>query len=227
MLVGLLMGFCFGKGVRHLLVNLAAFANYCQLSKAHSNIVACDVGTEIGAGLIINDSLYRGQNNIAGETGFFVDDLSKPAENYNELCTLKALHKKCIEAQIISKDDNTAREIHDKSYLKDIQTLFNLAYDGNTQAVQLITEHIKSIILMLNKIEILLNPEMIFISGDICSINYSEELFLKPLNELYAQIRKMKDPVYFSAYGRNTSLQGAREMGLELYLSQEFPYILK
>ncbi len=80
---------------------------------------------------------------------------------------------------------------------------------------------------MLNKIEILLNPELIFIGGDICSIHYSEELFLTPLNSLYAPIRKMKDPVYFSAYGRNTSLQGAREMGLELYLSQEFPYILK
>jgi len=110
MLVGLLMGFCFGKGVRHLLVNLAAFANYCQLAKEHSNIVSCDVGTEIGAGLIINDSLYRGQNNIAGETGFFVDDLSKPADNYNELCTLKALHKKCIDAQIIPKDDNAAND---------------------------------------------------------------------------------------------------------------------
>lgn len=207
-------------------VNLAAFANFCELAKAHSNIVACDVGAEIGAGLIINNSLYRGQNNIAGETGFFVDDLNKPDENYNVSCTLKSLNQKLIQSKLLTKTDTSLVEIEDSSFLQNIQTLFNLAHMGDYQAINLIMEHVKSIILMLNKIEILLNPEMIFIGGDICSINYTDELFLKPLNDLYEPIRKMKHPVYFSAYGRDTTLQGACAMGLELYLSQEFPYVL-
>ena len=208
-------------------VNLAAFANYCQLSRKHSNIVACDVGAEIGAGLIINNAVYRGQNNIAGETGFFVDNLSRPSENYNEACTLKSLLSRAVVARILPPEVDPERELPHKEFLERVQALFELAHNGNLLAIDLIIDHVKSIILMLNKIEILLNPEMIFIGGDICSINHTEELFLTPLNALYEPIRKMKDPVYYSAYGCDTTLQGACEMGLEKYLSQIFPYVLK
>ena len=54
-------------------VKLAVLQNKAELGDKYSNIVAMDIGMEIGAGIMINGSVYRGENYIAGEIGFYAD----------------------------------------------------------------------------------------------------------------------------------------------------------
>ena len=46
-------------------VNLAAYANYSEFNKIYKNIVSCDIGMEIGTGLLINGAVYHGENYMA------------------------------------------------------------------------------------------------------------------------------------------------------------------
>lgn len=209
-------------------VNLAVFANYCEYDKEHGNIVACDIGLEIGAGLIIDHSIYRGQNHIAGETGFFINDLSNPSLNYKKTCTFRSLNKQLKETRILG-DQYTEGSCEDDEVacLQNVSRLFELAHDGNSSALEMLQEYIVKIILMLNKVEILLNPKKIIIGGDVCCLPYSQEVFLRPLNALYSPVRQMDDPVCYSEYGTHVTIYGACEMGLETYLSEEFLYMMK
>jgi len=209
-------------------VNLAAFANYCEFHKQYGNMVACDIGMEIGTGLIINHRVYRGQNNIAGETGFFIGDLDHPERTCKMTCTFRPLNREIIKSGLIDDHEDAGSPGEDeKTCLRNVARLFDCAYEGNAAARELLKDYITKIILMLNKVEILLNPKKIVIGGDVCCLPHSREVFLKPLNELYGPVRQMDDPVCYSNYDVHVSLYGACEMGLETYLSEEFPYMFK
>jgi predicted NBD/HSP70 family sugar kinase len=209
-------------------VNLAAYANYCEIDKKFGNIVACDIGIEVGAGLVINHRIYRGENHIAGETSFFIDDLRNPSENCKETCTFQSLSS-LIERSPIYEAVKTAPAYgeYEPRYMKNIAGLFALAHEEHQEALDILDAYIVRVVLMINKIEILLNPKKIFIGGDVCSLPHSREVFLDRLNALYQPIQQVKNPVRYSQHGRNITLYGASEMGLEVYLKKEFPYILK
>lgn len=209
-------------------VNLAVYANYCELNRKHENIAACDIGLEIGAGLMINGSIYRGSNYIAGETGFFIDDLTNHDVNYKKTCTFRSLAKDMLRVgfgpsnyRIEDIETNASKCIEISEYL------FLEVHKGNIKAKDILDTYIRRIILMLNKIEILLNPERIIIGGDICCLPSSKEVFLDRLNTLYRPIRQMQSPISYSSYGSQVTLEGACQFGLELYLREEFPYVFK
>lgn len=209
-------------------VNLAAFANYCEFNKRYGNIVACDIGMEIGAGLIINHSVYRGENNIAGETGFFINDLDHPEINCKKTCTFRALNRRIIAAGIVHPEGAEGKgRGEEEECFRNVTRLFEEAQNGNAGAVAILDDYIARIILMLNKVEILLNPKKIVLGGDICCLPHSADVFLEPLNDRYLAVRQMDDPVCFSKHGIHVTLYGACEMGLETFLSEEFPYMMK
>ena len=209
-------------------VNLAAYANYCEYHKRHGNIVACDIGMEIGAGLVVNHSVYRGENHLAGETGFFINDLDRPAVNYKKTCTFRSLNEDMRRTRVLGGEFVVPScEEDEASCLANVARLFELAHQGSPGALQILHDYIVRIALMLNKIEILLNPRKIVVGGDVCEQPHSREVFLGHLNEVYAPIRQMEDPVCYSDYGAHVALYGACEMGLETCLSEEFPYTMK
>ena len=72
-------------------VNIAAYANYWEYNKEVSNIISCDLGLEIGTGLLINGRIYRGSHYIAGETGFFIDNIDSPSANYKQTGTFRSI----------------------------------------------------------------------------------------------------------------------------------------
>ncbi|MCL4415556.1 MAG: ROK family protein [Actinobacteria bacterium] len=59
-------------------LNAAAVAEYEKEYKSKTkNIVFISIGTGIGAGIIINRELYRGENGLAGSIGWFINDVSE------------------------------------------------------------------------------------------------------------------------------------------------------
>jgi predicted NBD/HSP70 family sugar kinase len=205
-------------------VNLAVYANYIEFDKNYKNIIACDIGMEIGTGLMINGKIYHGENYRAGETGFFTDNLADPGINYKKLLTFRALNAEFLKRHKGEITDSANQD--EETCLQNISSLFTLANQGDKLALEIIDEYIKKIALMLNKAEVLLNPKIIVISGDICQMPYSENVFLKPLNKYFTGLRLMENEIKYSKYGTLVAIYGAGEFALENYLCEEFPYMM-
>jgi len=203
-------------------VNLAAYANYCEFAKAYSNIISCDIGLEIGAGLLIGGAVYRGERFKAGETGFCIDDLRRPTENYKRTHTFRSLCREMTER--LPRESEQGQKEDEAYYLREVERLFELAHRGDPVALSIMDGYVGRIALMLNKIESILDPSKIVIGGDVCQMPHSEEVFLKPLVERLRPISAMPDDVCYSKHGLYVSLQGAGEMALANYLSAVFPY---
>ena len=206
-------------------VNAAAFESYWEFKKIYRNIVSLDIGLEIGAGLIIGGLVYHGENYIAGETGFYIDDIEHPEINYKKTCTFRSL-----SAEVITNKKGEQRdpaELDEEFCLTTVSDLFTSAYENEPSACILINNYIRRIILMLNKIDVLLNPKIIVIGGDICQMPHSEEVFLHRLKERYHPLRISDVEICYSRYGPLVTLQGGGIMALENYLCEQFPYMME
>jgi predicted NBD/HSP70 family sugar kinase len=206
-------------------VNVAAFANYWEFDKNYRNIVSLDIGLEIGAGLIIGGLVYHGEDYIAGETGFFIDDPDHPEINYKRICTFRKL---CAEAVMNTGDVSVdPADLDEEFCLETISALFQSVHENDPAACALIDDYIRRIVLMLNKIDILLNPKVIVLGGDICQMPHSEEVFLRRLKERYRPLKVSGVEICYSRYGPLVTLQGGGAMALENYLCDHFPYTME
>ena len=104
--------------------------------------------------------------------------------------------------------------------------MFLEAHSGYPDAFAVLLDYIDRIALMINKVDVLLNPQIIVVGGDICLMPHSEELFLQPLNDRYRPLRLMNNDIVYSKYGTLVTLYGAGRMALEQYLQSEFPYMM-
>ena len=204
-------------------VNLAAFANYHEFDKIYGNIISCDIGLEIGAGLLIGGVVYRGERYRAGEAGFCIDDISCPEKNYKQTHTFRSLCQEMRERNIIKGPQH---ELNEEYCLSHVERLFSLASRQEPTAMSIMAGYVEKIALMLNKMESLLDPRKIVIGGDVCQMPHSEDIFLIPLIRKLRPISAMAEDICYSKYGQHVSLQGAGEMALANYLSVKFPYLL-
>jgi predicted NBD/HSP70 family sugar kinase len=205
-------------------VNIAAYANYCEFNKTIKNIVSCDIGLEIGTGLLINGNIYRGEHYMAGETGFYTDNLENPKINYKRTHTFRSI---CAEMALRIEGKNLDPTQLDEDYCMEKTTgLFASAYQGEPLANSILDTYVRKIALMLNKVDVLLNPDLIVIGGDVCQMPHSEELFLNRLNTYFRPVRQMRKDICYSKYGPLVTLYGAGEMALEEYFFVEFPYMM-
>ncbi|MDD2406590.1 MAG: ROK family transcriptional regulator [Sphaerochaetaceae bacterium] len=205
-------------------VNIAAYANYWEFSNEISNIISCDLGLEIGTGLLIDGHIHRGAHYMAGETGYFTDNIDNPTINYKRTRTFRTIC--CEMARLLENREVDITALDEDYCLNKTAELFESAFQGNPIANQILNEYIDKIIVMLNKVDVLLNPELIVIGGDICQMPHSELLFLQRLNDRYKPLRQMRQDICYSKYGPLVTLYGAGQMALEQYFFEEFPYMM-
>lgn len=205
-------------------VNIAAYANYCEFDKKVSNIVSCDIGLEIGTGLLIDGRIYRGSHYMAGETGFYTDHLDNHKINYKRTHTFRSIC--CDLAARLKGSVLDPASLEEDYCLEHVSALFDSSAQGDALSISVLDAYIDRIALMLNKVDVLLNPQLIVIGGDICQMPHSEQLFLERLNERYRPLRQLKQDIVYSKYGPLVTLYGAGRMALEHYLQAQFPYMM-
>ena len=123
--------------------------------------VALTIGTGIGGGIYINDSLFTGSGFMAGEFGFIVvDGINNkiPNEsilgNYGSVGGLRKAY-----AKRIGKDDTDVSG----------EEVFTAYDNGEIHAKLLVDDFYNSLAIGLNNIFFILNPEKILIGGAISS----------------------------------------------------------
>ena len=144
------------------------------------NLICLTLGTGVGSGLVLNDHLYRGVDNAAGELGHM------PLNETGLPCNCGGFG--CLETYVGNKYLNAlANRIMKKSDMT-TQKMFAFANQGNLKAIRFWRQAATHIGNGLVGIINLLNPELIVIGGGIAN----NEKYLFPVIRSVIKKRAMR-----------------------------------
>jgi len=137
-------------------------------AKGYKNALCITLGTGVGAGIILGGSLYRGENNAAGEIGHM------PINEKGSRCNCGGIA--CLESYI---GNNRIREEARKLFRRDIslEELSALAKKNNKKAVGIWSSAGRHLGVALAGVVSLLNLDIIVIGGGVA--NAGQVLFNK------------------------------------------------
>jgi glucokinase-like ROK family protein len=161
-------------------VNLITLGEYnFGVGKSAENLVCIAVGTGVGAGIIMNQSLYCGYNRASGEIGYFLPNVQALGKCYDKFGALENLasgsgiarraqeyfldHHMSIPPEGISAED-----------------VFSAAREGFSWAKEITNETIDLLSFTIANISALLNPEMIILSGGVFR---SADMLIEPIRQ--------------------------------------------
>ncbi len=155
------------------------------------NFVMITIGTGIGAGLYINDKLYRGANFQAGEIGYFPIGL----EAYGEKASFKdfGFFEKKASAHGVS-----SYYMKRTNNMIDCKEIFQLSREGEHEAYIITEEVYKYLGVGISTIICLLNPEKIIFGG---GMSKEGELFISKVKEKVEELTPMKTTFQLSETG--------------------------
>ncbi|MCF6157394.1 MAG: ROK family protein [wastewater metagenome] len=192
--------------------NAAAWGeNWAGAGKGTSSMVMMTIGTGIGGGIITENRLWRGANNVAGEIGHMIIQASGRKckcgnhgciEAYASATAMVLRFKEALESGTQSSlkncDEITAKMINDA------------AFQGDKASLDIIKETGQYIGIALLNIMHILNPETIVLAGGMTG---SGELLMAPIREITKQgtfEEPYKDTkIVFSELGNDAGIIGA------------------
>ncbi|MFA4993363.1 MAG: ROK family protein [Candidatus Omnitrophota bacterium] len=183
-------------------VKLMALSEYrAGSAKGYSNVLCLTLGTGVGGGLIIGNSLYRGKDNAAGEIGHI------PLNEDGPVCGCGS--QACLEAYV-----GNARIIKEarKLFGPDItlEKMSQLAAANNTKAVKFWDGVGKKLGLALAGIVNLLNLDAIVIGGGVsCAgrVLFKSVKQVIRLRAMSVQAKRVK--IFKASLGNDAGLIGA------------------
>jgi transcriptional regulator of PTS gene len=151
----------------NLQVELDNDANACLLSESwfgrldgKRNVVLVAIAEGIGASILAGGQLYSGHNGLAGEFGHISVDPSGPICGCGQ--------RGCWEMMGSSRAAmRNYRKLAPESTVRDIYELVRLAEEGDSNAIQALSEQASALGKGLRIITAALSPELILITGDI------------------------------------------------------------
>jgi glucokinase len=185
--------------------NLAALAEHLfGAGKGTKNMIYLTVSSGIGAGLIINGKIYRGNRGTAGEIGHTTLDINGPVCTCGKRGCLMAMASGIGIANIAKEDVRKGK----KTLIRDLvqndiskitaKVIAEAAFRGDELAESLIEQAARYLgIGLANLIEIF-DPEMIVVGGGLSKI---KEKFLELVKEIAIQRvpKQLRDSVNIEA----------------------------
>lgn len=185
--------------------NLSALAE-SAFDVEHHNLISFSVHTGIGAGIILNQSLYRGIHGRSGEVGhtiLYPDGITCPCGNhgcFEQYCSTTALVRRFQEL----KEDNHAT----------FEDLVLSYHNKDSATLNLVLKYTKDLGIGLMNIIGTYDPEVIYINSEVV-----EEIpEILSLLRHYLSLTIYKNvPLEQSFLGKKASLYGATVMNLKAF----------
>lgn len=183
--------------------NLTALGEHFLAEDIHTSICV-KAGTGIGAGLVLNDELYRGANSFAGDLSHarISDEADEPCACGNRGC----LEATASGAAIVTQLQKLGYSIETTA------DVLNLVANGDAQATACVRDAGRSLGAMLCPIVGFVNPDAVFLGGalstlDIFATAVKGQLYDRchPLATMNLQIRQARS-------GKNVALIGASKL---------------
>src|SRR5690625_2563661 len=172
------------------------------------SMLTVNIGSGIGAGIVLNGKLYHGDNDLAGEVGHMTIDMN------GSLCDCG--NKGCLQTFATgSAIVNRANQYVTKTVTSG-EEVYQLALDGHEEYIKILEETGKIIGIGLTNLIHIINPELIVLGGGVTK---SQQFLLRPIKEeirargLTADATQIK--VVISKLGDDATLLGAISLLLE------------
>lgn len=132
--------------------NLSAIANHA-IKQEHHDLISISIHSGVGAGIIVNDTLYKGETGFSGEIGHMIlYPHGKPCPCGNFGCLEKYCSQKAVEEYF--RD-----EFHKKLSLSDIRLLYD---EGDMFTVSKIKEISSYLAIGVNNLSVAFDPQIIY-----------------------------------------------------------------
>jgi N-acetylglucosamine repressor len=146
-------------------INAILFGHYWYKSKmengSKSNLIYlyCDEG--VGGSVIVNGQILRGQNNITGKFGHIL------VEENGRKCDCGCYGCLQAYASTAAVEDNYRGNLDGPGLKIDVATICQRANDGDEHAIDYLKLILDKISIALTNVIIILNPEVVMVSGEI------------------------------------------------------------
>jgi glucokinase len=214
--------------------NMAAIGEkHFGVGKNYKNFVVLEVGEGIGAGIIIDNQLYKGSSFSAGEVGFMVSDL----KGLNKTYLLKGFMEKAASPNVLKKEMIKAIESGAKSQVTKMvendlsrvtPAMICEAYLlGDELSIKIIKNVVENLSIIVINIALLINPEIIVVGGDIIEMPQVHKIFIEPINKLIRNVIPFRLPVIETAsLGVDAGVSGCSIFAINNILNSLYPYIM-
>ncbi len=201
--------------------NCAALAeSVAGAAKDVSDSVTITLGTGIGGGIIINNRIYSGFNNVASEIGHSVIVSDGVQCNcgrkgcWEAYASATALIRQTKEAAQNNPDSKINSLINGDLNKIDAKTAFDAAKMGDEVGAKVVGQYIKYIAEGLTNAINTFSPEVVVIGGGVCK---EGEYLLKPLrekvdNDIYCK-DVVKTQIRVAQMGNDAGIIGAAMLG--------------
>lgn len=187
-------------------VNLAALGELGYgAGQGARDLVCIAIGTGIGAGIIIDGSLYRGHNEASGEIGYMVPGIEFLGRRYDQFGALETLASGTGVAER-ARQLLVAEGVPPPPEGLDAECVFAAARGGQQWAQRVVDETIDYLSLAIANISALLNPELIILGGGIAR---SADLLIEPILRRLEGVIPCVPRLVASSLGRRATVMGA------------------
>jgi glucokinase len=213
-------------------VNLSALGEkYYGKGKNFKDIIFVEISSGIGAGIIIDNQLYRGSEGLAGEIGFTVlgiknlDFKAGKKGFLEESISLEGIKKKAINEIKNGRETVITEIVKNDVNLIEPRIIFEAAIQKDKLAKDIINEIVNYLSVVIINLILTINPQDIVLGGDIYGLPDVEKLILEPLRE------KIKNPIPFklpeielTSLGEDAGTIGASYNAIDSLIIEKFPY---
>ncbi len=159
-------------------VNLAALGElWFGAGQNCQNMVTIAIGWGIGAGIIIDGSLYRGSNQASGEIGNMLPGREFLGKNYLDFGALESVAsgKGIAERARESLKDHRSPQALESLTAEDV---FDAARQGQKWAWRLIDKTVDYLALMVANLSVTFDPDLIVLGG---GVSESADMLIEPI----------------------------------------------
>ncbi|MEN4042267.1 MAG: ROK family transcriptional regulator [Anaerolineaceae bacterium] len=141
------------------------------------SLVLIAVGTGIGSGIVVNSIVYPGANNIAGEIGYLLPDLTHLARNYDQFGAFEQLASGTGIAQRARQALSGQRATKELADLSAVD-VFAAARQGESWAQAVVAETVDYLAQAIAAVQLILDPELILLGGGVSA---AADLLIEPI----------------------------------------------
>lgn len=168
-----------------------------------SSMVAVNIGSGVGAGVVVDGKLYHGATDLAGEVGHMTIDMN------GEIC--ECGNRGCLEAYASAPSivKRANRKMPNKEIMSS-EEIYQLAVNGDQDCIDILEETGKILGIGLTNLIHIINPELIILGGGVSN---AEKFILpaiqKTIEEKGLTPRAKDTEVLISKLGDDATALGA------------------
>jgi glucokinase len=159
-------------------VNLAALGEvWFGAGRDASNLIVINIGTGIGAGVVIDGAIYRGAHQMAGEIGYLLPGREYLAEKYPDFGALELLAAGTGIAQRAQQVIQQCQiDLHIETVT--VETVFDAYRRDAPWAIDIIEETTDYLAIAIAAVTTFFDPEVIVLGGGVVN---SADLLIPPI----------------------------------------------